>query len=112
MAIETFTWSPRLNANADTTFRVRTAQYGDGYSQVSADGINPKKDNWDLNFVGTEAYITAIKGFLDRHAGSKSFRWKPPLSPLGLFRCKTYKPTATGGNNYSLSATFEQAYQA
>lgn len=112
MAIETFSWSPRLNAGGDANFRVREAQFDDGYSQVAGVGLNPKKQSWELNFVGSEAYIKGIKDFLDRHAGSKSFRWTPPLSQLGLFRCKGYKPNALGGGNYSLSATFEQAYQA
>ncbi|WP_165737940.1 phage tail protein, partial [Enterobacter hormaechei] len=49
--------------------------------------------------------------FLDRHGGTKSFQWKPPLEPLGLYRCAEYKPTPMGGENYSLSATFQQAFK-
>ncbi|MDD8160574.1 phage tail protein, partial [Escherichia coli] len=67
MAIETFTWCPRLNAEADINFRVRKAQFGDGYQQVSGDGINPRSQKWTLQFTGTETYIGAIKDFLDRH---------------------------------------------
>lgn len=110
MAIETFQWSPRTNAAANATFRIRKAQFGDGYAQVAGDGINFRAQNWDLNFVGSEAYISAIAAFLDRHAGRTSFQWKPPLSPLGLYRCEQYKPKALGGGNFSLSATFIQAF--
>lgn len=109
MAIESFNWSPRLNASADTKLRNRKAQFGDGYSQVSGDGLNNKSQEWSLEFVGTATYIKAIKDFLDRHAGTKSFIWIPPLEPKGLFRCDTYKPVALGGESYSLSATFQQA---
>jgi phage-related protein len=61
MAIETFTWCPRINAEADTNFRVRKAQFGDGYEQVSGDGLNTRSQQWTLNFTGNETYISAIK---------------------------------------------------
>ncbi|PMC12767.1 phage tail protein, partial [Klebsiella aerogenes] len=43
--------------------------------QVSGDGLNPRSQEWELNFVGTEDYIRPIKQFLDRHGGTKSFQW-------------------------------------
>lgn len=111
MAIETFNWSPRVNPMQTVSFRTRKAQFGDGYQQVSGDGLNPRGQQWDLNFVGTEDYIAAIKSFLDRQGGIRAFQWKPPLEPLGLYRCEEYKPTPMGGGNYSLTATFEQAFK-
>ncbi|MCC8385153.1 phage tail protein [Photorhabdus laumondii subsp. laumondii] len=110
MTIEVFTWYPRTQAAGGVNFRVRKAQFGDGYTQVAGDGINPKTQNWELSFIGNEAYIRAIVGFLDHHAGHKSFQWEPPLSDAGLYRCNAYKTTALGGGNYSLSANFIQAY--
>lgn len=111
MAIETFSWCPRINAEQEVNFRRRTAKFGDGYEQVSGDGINPRSQKWTLQFTGSEAYIAAIKAFLDRHQGVKAFQWRPPLESLGLYRCDTYTPTALGAGQYNLSATFEQAYK-
>lgn len=111
MAIETFTWCPRLNAEADTTFRTRKVQYGNGYAQVAGDGLNPRSQKWTLSFTGDESYIEAIKAFLDARAGTAAFLWKPPLEPIGLYRCDTYKPTALGAGKYNLDATFEQAFK-
>lgn len=111
MAIETFTWSPRIDAQAEVKNRVRKAQFGDGYTQVSGDGLNTRSQEWSLSFVGSEDYIQAIREFLDRMAGSKSFLWKPPLYPLGLWRCEDYKPRAMGGDIYSLDATFIQEFK-
>ncbi len=110
MAIEEFTWYARINAEEEVTFRTRSAQFGDGYQQVSGDGLNPRSQKWTVEFTGSENYIADIKAFLDRHAGTKSFSWRPPLEPLGLFRCNSYKPTALGAGKYNLSATFEQAF--
>lgn len=111
MAIEEFNWCPRINAEAETTFRVRKAKFGDGYEQVSGDGLNPKSQEWTLNFTGDEAYIATIQSFLDRHGGTKAFQWKPPLAPLGLYRCETYKPTALGAGKTNLEVTFIQAFK-
>jgi phage-related protein len=111
MALETFTWSPRVNPTQTVTFRKRKAQFGDGYEQVSGDGLNPRSQQWELNFVGAQTYIEEIKGFLDRQGGTKAFQWKPPLEALGLYRCEEFKPAPMGGGNYSLSATFIQAFK-
>ncbi|MCS4445167.1 phage tail protein [Klebsiella pneumoniae] len=111
MAIEIFTWSPRVNPTQTVSFRTRKAGFGDGYTQVSGDGLNPRSQEWELSFVGTEEYIRTIKKFLDRHGGTKSFQWTPPLEDTGLFRCEQYKPVPMGGGNYSLSATFIQGFK-
>lgn len=110
MAIETFSWCPRINAEGEVNYRTRTGQQGDGYEQVVGDGINTKLMSFDLSFVGDDAYISAIVTFLDLHAGTKSFQWKPPLYPLGLYRCAGHKPVALGGGKYSLTATFKQSF--
>lgn len=88
MAIEIFTWSPRVNPQQTVNFRVRKAQFGDGYAQVSGDGINTRSQDWELSFVGTEDYIRPIKQFFDRHAGTRAFQWTPPLEEVGLYRCE------------------------
>jgi phage-related protein len=80
MTIETFTWCPRINPEQEVSFRTRHAQFGDGYAQVSGDGLNPRSQKWTLEFTGNETYITAIKAFLDRHGGVKAFQWTPPLN--------------------------------
>ncbi len=46
MGIQTFEFPARVNAAGDMRFRVRKAQFGDGYAQVSGDGINPIVRSW------------------------------------------------------------------
>lgn len=111
MALQTFSWCPRLNATSDTKFRTRTVQFGDGYTQVSGDGLNPRSQEWTLSFTGSEDYIKAIKDFLDAHGGTRAFQWQPPLEDIGLYRCDSYKPTALGNKKYTLDATFKQAFK-
>ncbi|MDF7648104.1 phage tail protein [Erwiniaceae bacterium L1_54_3] len=111
MAIEVFTWCARINASGEVKFSTRSVQFGDGYKQVSGNGINNRTQSWDLTFTGNEAMISAIKQFLDNHQGTRAFQWKPPLEPIGLYRCDDYKPVALGAGLYDFTATFEQAFK-
>lgn len=103
-------WCPRVNASAEVTYRIRKTQFGDGFTQVAGDGINSKRQEWALEFVGTESYIRQIKDFLDNKAGISSFFWTPPLGTKTLWRCESYKPTQIDRNNFSLSCTFVQSF--
>ena len=95
----------------ETIDAVRTAQFGDGYSQAVADGINSTADTWPLTFSGTGAYVGAIKSFLDSLQGYRSFYWTPPLRAQGLFRCvKRSTPQPHGGDAYTLTATFQEVF--
>jgi phage-related protein len=111
MAIERFTW-PTQNGDApDITYRVRTAQFGDGYKQESGDGPNNKVDSYPISYTGPKTKVQEIMAFFDRHAGAKAFLWTTPLGELGLFTCKKPVPTPMGGTVFKLTATFDRAFQ-
>ncbi|MGE1734216.1 phage tail protein [Enterobacter hormaechei] len=63
---------------------------------MAGDGINPATPQWSVSFTGDEAYIQAIKNFLNRHTGWKSFIWKPPLEPSGLWRAESFQISTHG----------------
>ncbi|UNH25097.1 phage tail protein [Moellerella wisconsensis] len=110
--MKTFIWAALTEAPADVSFRVRKAQFGDGYTQVSGDGLNNRSQNWSLSFEGTEAEMKPIKDFFDEHEGWKSFIWKPPLEENGLWRCEEYKVIAQAAARFSINATFVQAFNS
>lgn len=109
MALETFTWSPRLGASGTEDERVRSAQFGDGFAQVVGDGINAVTHRWPLTFTGSEDYVREIRDFLRRHGKTKAFLWTPPLGELGLYMRSEMVLTGNG-RVYSLAVTFETAY--
>ncbi|CDH08113.1 Phage minor tail [Xenorhabdus bovienii str. oregonense] len=114
--LEEFTYIPRVNPTGDITQRVRTVQFGDGYTQRSGEGINSEHQSWSLTFVGNKQHIDDIRRFLLRHAGYRTFKWKNPLLDMGLYVCQGHKLTALGMNGmgqqmYQLTATFETTYQ-
>jgi phage-related protein len=110
MAIERFTWQTEKGATGDIKQRVRSKQFGDGYSQSVSDGINNKTQSWPISHTGNAARIKEVIAFLDRHQGAKAFLWTPPLGELGLYKCTGYQPANKGGSVYTLTATFEQTF--
>ena len=107
---ETFTWAPRIGPTGSVSFRTLDAKFGDGYAQVAGDGINARAESWPVTFQGSAAKIAAIRAFLDRHGGTRSFLWTPPGGTEGYYKAKGYSPTAHDKFNSSISATFEQAF--
>lgn len=107
--METFTFCPRVNPTGSTTFRTRTAGFGDGYTQRVGDGINTRKESWPLEFVGDEAEIAEIKAFLDARGGDDPFLWTPPLGVESEFVApEGYRITAQHADLFTLSVTFTQ----
>ena len=107
---DTFTFSTSIHPQGRGTFRVRKAQFGDGYSQAVADGLNAEVQHWPLSFAGKSAAINPILAFLRAHPGNVSFYWTPPLGVQGFFRCEQYNLVPHGGDVYTLSAQFDQVF--
>lgn len=111
MATQTFTWVPAVSGLSGTaTLKVRKAQFGDGYAQRAADGLNSRSSSFNLTFIGDAAKISAIRDFLDARAGAEAFYWTPLLRPRSLFTCETYSEPTKDGDLYTMTATFNQTF--
>jgi phage-related protein len=111
MPTQTFTWVPTVaNLSGTATLLVREAQFGDGYSQRTADGLNNRSSSFSLQFIGDATKISAILAFLDARAGAEAFYWTPPLRTQLLFTCATYTEPTKDGNVYTITATFVQTF--
>ncbi|WP_038180281.1 phage tail protein, partial [Xenorhabdus bovienii] len=87
----------------------RSVQFGDGYKQTSGDGINSQRESWPLSFVGALFEIEPIIAFLREHQGWRSFKWRNPLSELGLYQAGKFNIQANG-IYFTLSVTFTRVY--
>ncbi|WCO82123.1 minor tail protein [Pseudomonas phage vB_PpS_SYP] len=112
MAIETFTWPVEREIDPTIEYKTTTVQFGDGYVQEIAEGINNKTEEYSIRVHAYGAEAKSIKDFFDRHQGYKSFYWTPPLGDLGLYRCKNAVPRPQGGGLYVFSGTFVKVYAA
>lgn len=109
---ETFRWRAERGIDPTIKFRTIKTQFGDGYVQESADGINTKDEEYPIKVHAREDEAKLIMAFFDRHQGFKSFFWTPPLGKLGLYKCNNPKPVAQGGGLYSITGTFVKSYSA
>lgn len=108
--METFEYTPLAEPSAKSSMRTLVAQFGDGYAQRAADGINGRTEDWGLEFAGKFEEISPIKLFLDRHAGWKSFLWVTPLGDTQHFVTPAgYDMVPFNGiDRYRLTVTFTQ----
>ncbi|SDR19180.1 Phage-related protein [Paraburkholderia fungorum] len=107
---DTFAWVPTVaNFTGTPTFKVRTAQFSDGYALRVADGLNNRSSVYSLQFIGDEDKMTAIIAFLDTQAGATSFYWTPPFRAQSLFTA-TYTEPTKDGDVYTMTATFTQTF--
>ncbi len=111
MATETFNFCVGLNTEGTINQKVQTSDFGDGYSQATAIGINNQFEEWNVNFKGKASYINQVRDFLDRHEGDKSFYWMPPDGKQGRYRAAGYKISPQGNDVYQLTATFTQTFE-
>lgn len=108
---EVFTWCVRTDINGSGEFNVKQAQFGDGYRQTSADGLNNETQQWPISIVGRQPKVGPALEFLRERQGAVSFLWTPPLGVQGLYLCRTYNITPHGNGVFTLNAVFEQTFQ-
>lgn len=109
---QTFKWKVERDIDPSIDYRVITTQFGDGYKQTSADGINTKTEQYNVKVHAFATEAKAIMDFFDAHQGWKSFFWTPPLGTLSLYTCANPKPTPQGGGLYAITGTFVKSFSA
>lgn len=106
-----FIWKPGFNYGNDNNPRVKTIQFGDGFSQRIPDGINNLLLNFNFSFDTRDLHeATAILHFLATRNGTESFCMIPPAPYGNLLRfiCSKWTPTQNFYNNYTIQANFVQ----
>lgn len=102
---------PDQGASKSVEARVLSVQFGDGYSQEVADGINNLVETWTVSFTNrTQAEIQAIDDFFTALRGYLPFQWTTPDGKIKLFKCKKWTPSYSHSLDSSLTATFTQHF--
>ena len=109
----TFNWVISGGTKKRSKPRVLRNQFGDGYSQRIADGINTDAKTWDVAIqYRTTTEADAIEAFLDARGGVDSFDWTPPLSATAIkVICQTWDRDIAHGAAQAISAVFEQVFE-
>lgn len=106
---DTFTWQYDTEPTGTTTLRMRKAQFGDGYAQTVADGLNANVKSWPIPITGDSSVTGPIQSFLDAHVGV-SFYWTPPLGVQGYYQCASYTLVPHGSDIYTITPTLQQVF--
>lgn len=113
MAIKTFIWPIQVSGQpaAEYTRIVRKVQFGDGYQQVSENGINSESIKFSYSYRGPLTTVLAIRDFCREHC-TRAFIFTPPHGEKGLYRvaADSIKLLPNGKTQATISATFEQAF--
>ena len=99
--------------------RVYIAEFGDGYEQRLANGINNIKQSFDVNFANRpKDEIDDIVAFFESKKGATAFNFIFSDSNAGgneetvKVVCESWDQTWDYDDFYSLSATFRRIYEA
>ena len=107
-----FTWIADYDAGEDTTPRVLAAQFGDGYKQRAADGLNSQLRTWNWAFNTLSlAEVTAIINFFKAKGGVTEFTHDlPGITPTETVTviCPSWSRKWAGPNIYNVTAKFEE----
>lgn len=111
MAIDTFTWGVLVGGEEELNVATMQSQFGDGYKQIAAAGINTSTATWSLSRRDYLADIAPVRQFLNAHVTS-SFWWTDPWGSKKLFRVKadSVRTKWLTESFVELSFTFEQAF--
>lgn len=109
-----FTYTPDFGAQANYKPRVRIAQFGDGYEQRAAEGINARAQSWNLQFNNrTNTEAGNILTFLEARNAVEAFDWTPPNESTAIkVVCREWTKTIARSNLNSITATFQQVFEA
>jgi phage-related protein len=99
--------------------RVFIAEFGDGYEQRLANGINNIKQSFDVNFANRpKDEIDDIVAFFESKKGATAFNYVFSDSNAGSNEetvkvvCEKWNQTWAYDDYYNLSATFRRIYEA
>lgn len=113
--MDEFKWRTQIQDSPSGEFkhRISEAAFGDGYKQVSEDGINSETQSWPYSYLGHKDEVMPIFKFIRGHT-LKAFIWTSPFGEKGLYRVKADSinmiPISYGV--MKISAIFEQAFSA
>lgn len=104
--------APTYGAQKTSQPKVRSVQFGDGYSQRLVVGLNQNPKSWSLTWEVSETDADTIEAFLDARAGAESFDWTPPdTSTSYKWICSQWAKTIPYLNRATITATFTQVFE-
>ncbi|MEO4040349.1 phage tail protein [Hoeflea sp. CAU 1731] len=103
--------APSVGMTRKPEIKLLRAEFGDGYTQATPNGINHIREVITLSWqVLSENELAQIEDFLKSHGGYKTFYYCVPGSALLKFNCDDWEATQISPDYFSLKATFKQTF--
>jgi phage-related protein len=113
VALDTFVppVNPAPQSSRPVKPRTNVAQFGDGYSQRSDDGLNASNRSFQAQWpILSVSQLTAIESFMEDHS-TTPFLWTPPLQAVERkWRAVDWAPGYAGGDSVSLSVNLVEVF--
>lgn len=109
--VDKFIWRTMGTPKCTDSSNINEAKFGDGYTQLSSNGINNNSETWELTYIGEKEEIAKVRAFLNYHI-INSFKWTNPYGEEKLYRVvnKSIESEFQCGKVVSLSFQFIQSY--
>ena len=108
-------YTPSYSSSLAKKYRVLKAEFGEGYTQRSRDGINSIQRTYNAvwnNILSANALV--IKDFLDALGGADSFEWQHPEDTAAArWTCPDgHSETFVSVDTVNLSAVFVEEFDS
>ena len=109
---------PDKGLTRQSTPRVLKVQFGDGYEQRIAEGLNSSQESYQISYSNRpKAEIDDIAAFMDEKKGVTSFNYVSPDTNNGgettiKVVCDQYNLVYVSDSSYTFTATFRRVYEA
>ncbi|MDD9822316.1 MAG: phage tail protein [Gammaproteobacteria bacterium] len=113
MPLDSFpNYAVSAGSEASTAARVLRKQFGDGYEQRAADGLNSLRKTYRAQFnARAKAEVDTIDNFLSRKEGYTPFLFTiPGEAAARRWTCEEWRKTRDSAMRWSLTATFVEDF--
>ncbi|QIM65274.1 phage tail protein [Frederiksenia canicola] len=108
MTLQTLPFCPQPNYATESEPRRKVNQFGDGYQQRIADGLNPLQRKFSLTFKLKLEQAVTLDQFFANHGGVKAFHFRDKASgKLVKVVCPKWSKK-TGRTHIEFSCEFEE----
>lgn len=111
--MRSFNWDVSIESSNEDEIKTKAINYGDGYDQVTSEGINNIKGIWRCSKTDYKQTIDEIRNFLRSTKGVEAFIFQPvpdePPIVARLLGNPTRKPV-DGSDVWSISFTLKQVF--
>lgn len=109
--VDTWNFPVETKPQGTMALQVKRAQFGDGYVQKAAYGLNAKTETWIVTVDNTETVVSQARAFLENCGGYLPFYWTPPgATAPRMYTCETWTENPNLADQNRLTATFERYY--